>query len=356
MKLKGNRGEWSELYAFFKLLAEGRLYSGDGKLNRYSERYVPILKVFRDDSPDRTSYTVGETHIHLLQAGKTETIDITRERFAKEARRLLDCIQTMKGSCQLEWLEPFMSEIGCDSLKSKSSDKADIRIVIHDLKTGMAPELGYSIKSKLGSPSTLINANKGASAFVYRIDGMTRQSADAFNSNGSFKAKFKMLEDAGASVSFFKVAGDALHFNLTMLDTAIDRIMAEELLAYYKGKANTIEKATALVGEQDPLALDCEPKQRIYAYKVKQFLLAFALGMTVSKPWEGKFNATGGYIVVKEDGDIVCYHFFDRSELEDYLYFNTRFETPSTTRHDYGKIYEENGAFFVKLNLQVRFV
>lgn len=36
----------------------------------------------------------------------------------------------------------------------------------------------------------------------------------------------------------------------------------------------------------------------MYAYKIKQFLLAFALGMTVSSPWDGCFNANGGYIVV----------------------------------------------------------
>lgn len=77
--------------------------------------------------------------------------------------------------------------------------------------------------------------------------------------------------------------------------------------------------------------------------------------MTPSKAWQGKFNANGGFIVVKEDGDIVCYHFFDRNDLEDYLFYNTRFETPSTSRHNFGSIYEENGEFFMKLNLQVRF-
>lgn len=53
---------------------------------------------------------------------------------------------------------------------------------------------------------------------------------------------------------------------------------------------------------------------------LKQFLLAFALGMTVSSPWHGEFNANGGYIVVKKDGDVICYHFFDRNDLEGYLF------------------------------------
>ena len=66
-------------------------------------------------------------------------------------------------------------------------------------------------------------------------------------------------------------------------------------------------------------------------------------------------QANGGYIVIKEDGDIVCYHFFDRNDLEDYLFYNTRFETPSTSRHQFGNIYEEDGEYYLKLNLQVRF-
>lgn len=92
----------------------------------------------------------------------------------------------------------------------------------------------------------------------------------------------------------------------------------------------------------------------MYEYKIKQFLLAFALGMTCSTPWHGTFNANGGYIVIKEDGDIICYHFFDRNDLENYLFYNTKFDTPSTSRHLFGKIYEHGGRFFIKLNLQVR--
>lgn len=94
----------------------------------------------------------------------------------------------------------------------------------------------------------------------------------------------------------------------------------------------------------------------MYAYKIKQFLLAFALGMTVSSPWDGSFNANGGYIVVKEDGDVVCYHFFDRNDLEQYLFNNTKFDTPSTARHEFGVVYKVKDSYFIKLNLQVRFI
>ena len=34
MDLTGNKGEWSEVYALLRLLADGRLYPGDASLNR----------------------------------------------------------------------------------------------------------------------------------------------------------------------------------------------------------------------------------------------------------------------------------------------------------------------------------
>lgn len=42
MPLTGNKGEWSELYTFFKLLADGRLYCGDGQLNRYDDKFCSL--------------------------------------------------------------------------------------------------------------------------------------------------------------------------------------------------------------------------------------------------------------------------------------------------------------------------
>jgi HpaII restriction endonuclease len=81
-----------------------------------------------------------------------------------------------------------------------------------------------------------------------------------------------------------------------------------------------------------------------------------ALGMTPGKEWDGFTKTHGGYIIVKEDGEIVCYHLYNRDEFQEYLYNNTRLETPSTSRHKFGSIYTENGSRYIKLNLQIRFL
>lgn len=46
---------------------------------------------------------------------------------------------------------------------------------------------------------------------------------------------------------------------------------------------------------------------------MKVLLLDSALGMTPGKERKGRYDANGGYLVVKKDGDIVCYHFYNRT-------------------------------------------
>ncbi len=92
-----------------------------------------------------------------------------------------------------------------------------------------------------------------------------------------------------------------------------------------------------------------------YKYKIKRFLTDVVLGMMPSKVWTGVYDATGGYLIVKEDGEMLCYHIYNRNQFEDYLFNNTKLETASSSRHAFGKIFEENGELYFRLNLQIRF-
>ena len=47
--------------------------------------------------------------------------------------------------------------------------------------------------------------------------------------------------------------------------------------------------------------------------------------------------------MVKNDGDVICFHLYDRNLLEDYLFYNTKFETPTGDRYNLGEIYKNNG-------------
>ncbi len=105
----------------------------------------------------------------------------------------------------------------------------------------------------------------------------------------------------------------------------------------------------------NPLNYDIDQNLPFYVYKIKHLLTSVALGMMPATAWNGKFDVNGGYLVVKEDGEILCYHFYDRHRFEDYLFANAYLERASTTRHQYASIIkEDNGTLSFKLNLQVR--
>jgi len=111
-----------------------------------------------------------------------------------------------------------------------------------------------------------------------------------------------------------------------------------------------------VIAKENPFGFTGTDIVTFYAHKIKVLLVDTALGMTPAKEWEGRYDANGGYLVVKSDGDIVCYHFYNKNDVEDYLYNNTRFDRASRGRYDFGKLYRsEDGNVYMKLNLQIRF-
>jgi hypothetical protein len=352
-ELSGNKGEWSEIYTFFKLLSDTKLYSGDANLNKIDDVFYPIVKILRQENIGEFEYKI-EKNVILIFGGKEE-IKIPISTFKQVSENLFTKIKTAKGSFPLPEVEGFMNSIHCKTLKAKSSDKTDIKIVIHDLRTGLQHLLGFSIKSKLGSPSTLLNSNKDDTNFIYKITGIDKVIAKEVNVIKKFNEKFGVLKNHKAKTKFIGIANNVLKNNLMYVDYCLPEVVANIALLYYSSPSSKISDIVNVISKENPVAFDYTFNQDFYEHKVKRLLTDIALGLKAGKPWKGKYEATGGYLIVKEDGDVVCYHIYDKNQFENYLFYNTRLETPSTTRHKFGNIYEENGEFFMKLNLQIRF-
>jgi hypothetical protein len=126
-------------------------------------------------------------------------------------------------------------------------------------------------------------------------------------------------------------------------------------LLFYSSNSATIQELTSKIAETNPLKYNLDGNHPFYSYKIKRFLTDVALGMTPSKVWTGELDATGGYLIVKDNGDVLCYHIYNRNEFEDYLFANTKLETASSTRHEFGIIYTDDDQLHFKLNLQVCF-
>ena len=357
--LKGNKGEWSEIYTLFKILAEKKIFAGDGELSRIDNLFFPIIRIIRDESHSTTDFTY-EGDIVLVQNNLKE-YRIPIKDFAEYANLLLNEIKGTndRGAFEIPMVEEFVESYGTNSLKAKSTAKSDIIIQIHDLRTGFTPKLGFSIKSQIGTPSTLLNAGRTTN-FIYSIDrNLSEEEVETINSvntRSKVKDRLEILSIKGSKLVFRGVENSTFENNLILIDSALPVILSELIQTFYTTKHSRLIDLVNEVSNENPLNYNLESNHPFYEYKIKRFLSDIALGMMPSKTWKGKLEATGGYLVVKEDGDILCYHIYNRNEFEDYLFRNTKFETASTKRHSFGEIYRHSNEYFVKLNLQIRFI
>lgn len=355
-----NKGEWSEIYTFLKLLADGRLYAADADLNRIEDVYYPIIKILRNEPIGSLGFCV-DTMIKVCDTTGNELVSLPLQDFRDKSIYLLSEIQNSTGrTFDVPDIVSFLESINVVELKASSNSTKDITIMVHDFHTGMEPILGFSIKSYIGGDPTIVNAS-GSTNFIYSIRGNTLSQDNIneinnINSRSKIRDRISRLEEFGCNLEYESMQSDIFKSNLTMIDSLFPKILSEMLKLYYAGEANTVVNMVNILEETNPCNYNLELNPSLYKYKVKNYLTDSALGMKAARIWDGFYNATGGYIVVKEDGNIVCYHIYNRNEFQSYLFNNTRFETPSSGKHKFGKIYEENGSLFFKLNLQVRFI
>lgn len=202
--------------------------------------------------------------------------------------------------------------------------------------------------------STLISSDNNASNFIYKIEEINDEQMAQINLQGEIHEKFDYLKKIGATCSFVEVVGETLRDNLLILDLGMARIIGECLYYYYSEGVSSMDELCRILTIQDPLGI-CHggTHQPMYEYKLRQLLLAFALGMTVTTPWDGSFNTKDDYVMENDDGCIVCFHPWDRFDLEKFLFKHAEFETPSDSKHCFDEVYKEGVGYFIKLNLQI---
>ena len=169
------------------------------------------------------------------------------------------------------------------------------------------------------------------------------------------KARIEKLLSFKPDIKFDKILDTTFEDNLIMIDSLLPQIYGEMILQHYLQISKGLYDCTDLINlliNKNPLNYR---RADIYKHKFKKLICASALGMTPGKVWNGLDAATGGYIIIKRDGDVLCYHLYNRNFFEEYLLNNTRFDRPSASRYDYGYLYEESGEVFIDFNIQIRF-
>lgn len=203
---------------------------------------------------------------------------------------------------------------------------------------------------RLGFDKAFENAN-----FIYKvsnIDDDIMNTVNAIDGAGKIKNRMKFLQDSGADFTFCKVDSKIFSNNLELIDSFMPKIMSYVMLYRYRDNIKMTLDILDRLCQDNPLNYD---NNQIYRYKYKKLVCAAALGMLPATQWDGIDEANGGYVIVKNDGDIVAYYLYNRNFFEEYLLKTTYLESASTSKHNYAKVYKKDGKYFINLNLQIRF-
>ncbi|MDR6760938.1 type II restriction enzyme [Flavobacterium sp. 2755] len=358
--MTGNKGEWSEPYVLLKLLVDGKLYLGDENYNKIKGLFYPIVQVIRHEKNRNVNFTYDGQLIVISDGVLLFNIPLVD--FIKNTKLCFDKIKAPKkgkGSFDIPEIENFLSLFSITTLKAKSKLKNDITIQIEDPKSFIAPTLGFSIKSQLGKASTLVNASK-ATNFTYLIKNrvLSVNEISSINNERLFSKKINLLNQYGAILEYDKVDNPIFASNLQTIDYNFDKILSEVILHFCTNdiaSENTVAKFIEKVTNENSIGYDLNINSSIYEMIMKKFLTDYALGMRAAEVWKRNYQATGGYLIVKDDGELLCYHFYFAKNFEDYLFNNTKLETGDVKKHDFGNVYTENNQQKIKFNLQIRF-
>ena len=353
MKSAKNKGEWTELLVFIKLLLDKKLSLSNEKLNKNSNS-LKINKVTTHNLDIEFLLSNLSTITIKNKEDKTErNVNISEIINTDIINFLVSKIKDGAQTFEIPEFNIIQDELGFNVIKGgNSNQKADILLNIENAQIQKENE-GFGIKSYLGSKPTLLNAS-GNTNFIFRINGLNKSYIDEINTIETatkLKDRLNKIEELGGSFEYIGAERDTMDFNLQMVDSEMPKLIGQILLCFYKERtASLVDICNKLLGDTKD-----DDKRILLITKVKKLLVDILLGFFAGTKWNGSYEANGT-IVMKNNGDCVGFHITELDNLKNYLFENIKLDTPSTTRHRFGKLYiEKDGKLYFKLNLQLRF-
>jgi DNA (cytosine-5)-methyltransferase 1 len=358
MKKTKNKGEWTELLVFIKLLVEQRIFLSDETLNP-TINFFNVEKVTTQNL-DLEFFIINESEIEIRNKKNNEVKYINIDKIINKEilDELVNKIKSEAATFQLPDFDVIQNALGFSVIKGgNSNQKADILLDIKDDLITKENE-AFGIKSYLGSNPTLLNAS-GNTNFIFEVINLDKSKIDEINSidtKTKLKDRIEAIEMYGGSLKYLSPEKETMNYNLKMVDSLLPQIIGRILLAFYKNRISSIAKIVDFIHEEGELIKEIDYEDKKYLeHKIKKFLVDNLLGFFAGSKWDGTYEANGT-IVMKPTGDFVAFHIIDLESLKAYLYQKIKLDTPSTTRHRFGKlILEKDNKLYLKLNLQLRF-
>ncbi len=358
-----NKGEISEFYVFLTSLRDGKIFAADDNLNIVEDLCYSVNTVVTQCRNGITrNYVISKEDGSVQIEEGTVPIDfIDHETISEDADTILEGLKkpTEGGVLDLD-ATPLMAKYHLDQINANSRTKADIVLEICDPYSGTVQRLPFSIKSFMGGNPTLLNSS-GSTNLTYRIEGdLSDEDIRCINSMVTkdgrkavdIKNRIEYMYEKGCKLVFEKIDNETFEGNLRVIDSLLPEIVAEMLLVRYRYNKKYIAENTDYISKQNPMHY--RGPHEFYRAKVRNLLMASFTGMMPGTVWNGTDAVHGGYIVVRRDGSIVCYHLYNRDKFESYLFNRTYLETGSATRHRYAVVERDENGLYFKLNLAIR--
>lgn len=356
MAFTATKREWSELYAFFRLLSNGYVNKGTAEGKKTEDNRIPVALIKREEHDGTRNYYIEKGTVRIK--GEEINKEIDRDTFGKIADAIL---ASMKESAEDEILSPegveeFLDEIAIYNLEAQTTDRTDLYIAFWHQD---APQAGMNIRSRIGKVNPLLDGGRSAN-LKFELTGAklpnpTINKVNALETPNEVADRMMMIERLGGVLKYSDVADRVFRANLQMIDLHFPRLLAEMLRIMQLDGITRISELTEIMKQINPLKIKDEliNKHGFYEYKMKQFLAAIALGMRPAKIFNGTDSAVEGFLLIDGNGEVLCYHKSDKQTFEDFLFNNTRFEKGPTEKDKYGFLEKENGVYYFRLNAKI---
>jgi len=338
-----NKGEWSELYSFLYLLENPNLLIVNENLEVIEGGLFEVIEIFLNG----TTYKIDINRIIKASIdGLVKEYDL--KYIEENYKILLEKIlihKKAKGSFEIDEIMPLINDL-FDGKKPKGSSnvKGDLSANVLDKNFSRIVHLNYNIKSSLGSPATLLNASNNTN-FIYEvtnINGDLMNQSNSINTRSKLLDRCQLLENNNAMIDFVKVESETFDYNLKMIDSNLDKVLADILYLSYKKNEKNIQNLLSLIAIN-------EDEHNFYKKKLGDFANSVTFGMRAGEKWNGKNEVNGGIILVTKTGEVYLLDLVYFKDIVDkYIIENIKLESPSSTRYQMFDIYKENGKYYFK--------
>lgn len=360
MAFEAIKREWSELYTFFRLLADGKVFLGTPQTKINEEKCWPIAMIQREEHDGTRRYYIENDTVRI-EGEKVNTV-LPREDFASVADLILNALKssTEEVVTSPDGVEEFMKAASIFDLEAQTEDRTDLSIAFWHTE---APLIGFNIRSRLSGMNPLLDGGRTANLKLEQT-GVKFATPTVNKINASSKSpdevaeRMMLIERLGGGLKYVDVADRVFRCNLLMIDLHFPRVLAEMVRMMHRDGVTRVSELIEQVKIVNPLKIKEEltNKHGFYEYKMKQFLMALALGMRPGKIFNGTDSAVEGTLLVNGSGEVLCYHKSEKKVFEDFLYQNTRLEKGSVDKDKYGFLERENGVYYFKLNAKIGLV